>query len=150
MIGLWIPLIGALAWWMTVPVEVASEPWPAPNPAGGWTGQRALVGRQPMPGRRWLVAGTGEPIDALPWHVAAALRDPSAYTYGELREMVTILDHRLEHDTADQLALSVMAFANYAAGPARMGHPIGAWFNQSLGRFRFGVPAYPPPAPVPW
>ena len=137
MIGWLVPLVGALAYW------IASEQ------AGGHSTPTALALPAPLepPQRQWRI-GISDP---LPWHVAAALVTPLAYSYGELRELVTILDHRNDHDGADRLALVVLSLVPLMR--ARSGYGDGAsnaWFQGGAGRFRLGVPPYPPPPPTPW
>lgn len=136
MIGWMIPIVGALAYW------IASEQTPSsPGEVLAWSPEDGGAARS-------LRVGFDDP---LPWHVAAAMVTPLAYSYGELREIVTILDHRGEHAAADRLALLVLAMVPHQRLMVAHGH-LGAlhWFNGSPARFSGGVPPYPPPPVAPW
>jgi hypothetical protein len=136
-IGWLVPIVGALAYW------IASEQ------AGGQSAPAPLVlppAESPKP-RQWRI-GMADPM---PWHLAAALVTPLAYSYGELREMVAILDHRNEHDAADRLALVVLSLVPIMKARSGYGDAgANAWFQAGAGRFRVGIPPYPPPPPTPW
>lgn len=137
MIGWLVPIVGALAYW------IASEQ------AGGHSEPVQLALPMPEePAPRAFRIGMSDP---LPWHVAAALVTPLAYSYGELREIVTILDHRGDHDGADRLALVVLSLAPLMRARAGYGDTgANAWFQGGTGRFQLGIPPYPPPPVTPW
>ena len=147
MIGLWLPIVGALAYWLGAAsadppvtpeteglVNIESEPlsWQAYRP-------RPLVGAERQ-------------NDPLPWHVSAALVSPLSYSYGELKEIVSILDHRGQHDDADRLALVVLSLVPMMQWRStQTGDRMASlWFYGGSGRFSFGVPPYPPPPPTVW
>lgn len=129
MIGWLVPtMIGALAYL-----------WASDQAAS----QSAPVELQPVAPDPW--AATLAPSDPLPWHVAAAMVAPLAYSYGELREMVSILDHRGLHDDADRLALVVLSMIPYQRQLAGAVPQSAQWFRPDAGRFEIGIPPYPPP-----
>ena len=144
MIGLWIPLVGALAYWLGS--TAASEPRVTPEESPLVKSDDALswsYQRRPM-------IGAYAP-DPLRWHVQAALVSPLSYAYGELRERVPILDHRGDFASADRLAsVALSAVPMMQARAAHGDHLAALWFNQGQGRFHFGVPPYPPPPPSMW
>ena len=135
-----VPLVGALAYWLgTEQPPARSLGWPREPAARPMVG--GFVGEDEPPA--WP--------DPFAWHAAAALVSPLSYAYGELREIVAILDHRGAHDDADRLAIVVLGVLPYMRARAMSGdQPSRAWFAPHAGRFSFGVPPYPPPPPSIW
>lgn len=140
MIGLWIPIVGAFAYWLGTAQQPAVTPEPDDGEPLSWSYHRPLVG------------SAARAPDPLPWHVAAAMVSPLSYSYGELRELVSILDHRGDHDAADRLAMVVFSLLPMMQWRSTQTGDRAAslWFYGGAGRFSLGVPPYPPPPPSIW